>query len=348
MMIHPFVAIGLVRSRASSRAALAALFSGILLLAGLTATQTAVGGTVSEECVLCNGIRLQDEIVYINTRPLGCSTNPQRMASGLRLKTYEIYSESGRRRWQPYDLSAFLNADPTVPTIIFVHGNQISSGQDRQEGLNVYRRLVRRHCSAAPIRFVIFSWPSAKVPGLLKDYKIKAARTRPVAWELAWLIDQMPAETPLGLIGYSFGARVITGSLHLLAGGELSGLALEERTHPYRAPVRTVLIASALHAYWLGPNQYHGLAMSQVDQMLLLNNRRDLAMRYYHVSSSVGRPQALGLCGPTYISPEDAEKIRNRDLSRYDGPRHDLFRYLGAPGVVNQTWRYVTFEDAGR
>jgi hypothetical protein len=345
MTNHLFVTFASVSSRSSRRAAVALL--GAVLVLAAWSTPAALGGTVADECVLCNGIRQQDEIVLINTRPLGCTTNPERMAKGLRLATYAMYDDSGRRHWMAYDLKSFLKSDPSVSTVFFVHGNQISSGQDRQIGLDVYRRLVRRNCNAAPIRFVIFSWPAAKVPGLMKDVKVKAARTRPVGWELAWLIDQMPAETPIGLIGYSFGARIITGGLHVLAGGDLSGLALEERVHPYRAPVRTVLIASAVHANWLGPNQFHGLAMSQVDEMLLLNNRRDLAMRYYHVSSYNGRPQALGLCGPTCISPEDAAKTHNRDLSRYDGPRHDLFRYLGAPGVVSQTWDYVTFEDLG-
>lgn len=300
------------------------------------------------DCVSCNGIRLQDEIVLINTRPVGCSTNPDKMASRLQLKSYEISDDAGHRRWQPYDMESLAAADPSVTTVFFVHGNQVSPGQDRQISLSVYRRLVRHHCSAEPIRFVIFSWPSSKIRGPLKDYRVKAARTRPVGWELAWVLDKIPGETPIGLIGYSYGARIITGGLHILGGGQLSGLGLDERVHPDREPVRVVLIAAALHAHWLGPNQYHGQAMSQVDRMLLLNNCQDMAMRFYHLSATNGDPQALGLCGPTCITPEDAAKIRNRDLSRYDGPRHDLFRYLGAPGAMDQTWRYTTFDDIGR
>jgi hypothetical protein len=300
-----------------------------------------------EGCVYCNGIRLQDEIVLVNTRPLGCTTNPDRMAAGLRLSSYEVVDDAGHRRWRPYDLESLQAADPSVTTVVFVHGNQISSGEACQVSLAVYRRLVRHHCSDQPIRFVIFSWPATKTSGPLKDVRIKAARTRPLGWELAWFLDQLPGKTPIGLIGYSFGARIITGGLHILGGGELNGLGLDERVNSDRAPVRVVLIAAGLHSNWLGPHQYHGHAMSQVDQMLLLNNCQDLAMRYYHLSATSGRPQALGLCGPTYLAPEDREKICNRDLSRYDGPRHDLMRYLGAPGAINQTWRYVTFEEAG-
>lgn len=303
--------------------------------------------TEHEGCVSCNGIRLQDEIVLVNTRPLGCTTNPDRMAAGLRLKSYDVVDDAGHRRWKPYNLEALESADPSVTTVIFVHGNQIAPGEDCQEGLAMYRCLVRRHCGDEPIRFVIYSWPATKTTGPLQDVREKAARTQPLGWEFAWFLDQLPGETPVGLIGFSFGARIITGGLHVLGGGELCGHGLEERVHPYRAPVRVVLIAAALHSNWLGPNQFHGQAMSQVDQMLLLNNSEDLAMRYYHFTTTHGRPQALGLCGPTYLAPEDRGKICNRNLCNSVGSHHDLMNYLCAPGVCSQTWSVVTFAEFG-
>jgi hypothetical protein len=298
-------------------------------------------------CVTWRGIRQQDEIVMVNTRPACCTTNPDKLAARIHLETYAIVDASGRRRWQPYDMASLQAADPSMTTVIFVHGNQIGPGEDCQTGMDVYRRLVRCHCSDDPIRFVIFSWPASKIAGPLQDVRIKAARTRPVGWEFAWFVDELPGQTPMGLIGYSFGARIITGGLHILGGGNLNGLGLDERVHPDRAPVRVVLIAAALNSNWLGPNQYHGDAMSQVDQMLLLNNCEDLAMRYYRFSTTCGDPQALGLCGPTYLAPQDRAKICNRDLSSYDGSRHDLMRYISAPGTINQTWHYVTFEEVG-
>ncbi len=287
--------------------------------------------------VFCNGIRTQDEIILVNVRPAGCSCHPQVLADRVEVKAYQVCDESGRRQWQPYDLESLTTADASVPTLVFVHGNQISHGQAIQEGLTVYRRVANYGGNGGPIRFVIFSWPASKIRGPLNDYRVKAARTRPVGCEFAWFLSQLPADMPLTLVGYSYGARVITGGLHILAGGQLSGLGLDEPAAD-RRPVNVVLIAAALHANWLGPNQYHGLAMSQVDRMLMLNNCQDVAMRYYHFSTKNGHPQALGLRGPTCISPEDRAKITKRDLSCYDGPRHDLFRYLAAPGVPGQIW----------
>jgi hypothetical protein len=241
-------------------------------------------------------------------------------------------------------LDEFLGFDPSVTTVFYVHGNQMGPGDAKNQGLALYRKLVNYGCSEERIRFVIFSWPSAKMAGLLKDVRVKAMRTAPAGCQLAWLLDQMPAETPVSLIGFSFGARIITGSLHVLAGGTLcNGLTLSERVQPDRAPVNVVLIAAAVHAHWLGKGQYHGLAMTQVDRMFLLNNCQDLALRYYHLTTTDGsRPQALGVCGPTRIDAEYAAKIQKRDVSRYAGARHDLFLYLCAPGAISQVWAYAT------
>jgi hypothetical protein len=117
-------------------------------------------------------------------------------------------------------------------------------------------------------------------------------------------------------------------------------LQLTERVNPQRAAVNVVLMAAALHAHWLGEGQYHGLAMTQVNQMLLLNNCRDPAMRFYHLAfRGRGRPQAMGLRGPTRMSSDQRMKVQMRDLSRY-GSRHNLFLYLCAPGVPGQIWDY--------
>ena len=119
----------------------------------------------------------------------------------MKVENYAICDEAGYRRWQSSDLDSFLAFDPSVPTIIFVHGNQITPGDAKGEGLMVYRKIILHGCDAPRIRFVIFSWPSSKVGGLLRDVREKAARTEPAGWHLAWLLDQMPAETQISLVG---------------------------------------------------------------------------------------------------------------------------------------------------
>jgi hypothetical protein len=322
------------------------LLAGMVLLA-LSLAPCASPALASDEAPIdvgtfCNGIRLQDEIAVVNTRMLCGSCDPESMRDAIVVENYAIHDEAGHRRWQRSDLDSFLAFDPAVPTIIYVHGNQMTPGQAKSQGLAVYRRLAH-YGTGEPIRFVIFSWPSSRVGRLIRDVQVKAVRTGPAGCQLGWLLDQMPAETHVSLIGFSFGARIVTGGLHVLAGGSLGGgLKLADRAHPDRRPVDAVLIASALHCHWLGKGQYHGRAMSQVDRMFLLNNRSDLALRYYRFSTpGRDRPQALGLHGPNCLSAEYASKIESRDVSRYAGRQHDLFQYLCAPGAMAQVWAYT-------
>jgi hypothetical protein len=313
-----------------------------LLLVGMMATlaganqgeQRSAGGAITHSAnnghVFANGVRLQDEIVVVNVRTLCGICDPQSMRSGMTVENYAVYDESGRRRWQRSDLDSLLASDPSVPTIIFVHGNQITTGDAREEGLVLYRRMMQYGATSPQIRLVVFSWPSARVGGLLRDVRVKAARTGPAACQLAWLVDQMPSETPISLVGFSFGARIITGGLHILGGGNLGQHGLSERVNPNRPPMNVVLISAGLHAHWLGEGQYHGLAMTQVNQMFLVNNCRDPAMRYYHLAFRRARP--LGLHGPTCLSAAERSKITMRDVSRYVS-RHDLYEYLCTPGI---------------
>ena len=293
--------------------------------------------------VFCNGVRLQDEIVVVNIRNLCGCCDAEKFREGLVIENYAVCDDTGYRRWQPSDLPGFLAFNPSVPTVIFVHGNQISPGDAKCEGLAVYRRMILHGCAAPPIRFVILAWPSSQISGLLRDVRVKAARTGPAGFQLAWLIDQMPAETPVSLVGFSFGARIITGGLHVLAGGSLGGSAsLSEHVHPNRPPMSVIMMASALHSHWLAEGQYHGLAMTQVSRLCLINNCDDPAMKYYDfIEPGRGGPQALGLCGPTCIGREYARKIVNRDVSGCVGAEHDLMRYVCAPGDAGLMWDYT-------
>jgi hypothetical protein len=320
----------------------------VVLCCGLFAARTnaanseAAPSPTSSGSVFTNGIRLGDEIVVVDTRMVCGTCDPESLRNGIKIENYEVCDEAGHRRWRKSDLEDFLSFDPTVPTVFYVHGNQMTSGDAKVQGLALYRKLVHYGGDAGRIRFVIFSWPSNKVGRLLRDVRVKAQRTGPVGCQLAWVLDQMPAETPVALIGFSFGARVITAGLHVLGGGSVcNGMALAERVHPDRAPVNAFLIAAALHSHWLAKGQAHGLAMTQVDRMFLLNSCSDIAMRYYRLSTTDrSRPRALGLSGPTRIDSEYAARIRKRDVSGYTGSEHDLFRYLCAPGAVGQAWEY--------
>ena len=125
------------------------------------ATATAAA---ADRCTYSNGIRLGDEISVVDTRSLCGSCNPESLHKGLRFENYAVCDEAGNRRWQKSNLDEFLSFDPSVTTIFYVHGNQMTAGDAKCQGLQLYRKLVHYSgCEAQRIRFVIFSWPSARV-----------------------------------------------------------------------------------------------------------------------------------------------------------------------------------------
>src|SRR3954469_14594548 len=118
--------------------------------------------------VLRNGIRLEDEIEVVNTRSI-CSCTVDALRNGVKFETFAVCDDAGTRKWQASNLEKFVAFDASVPTIIFVHGNQITPFDAKDEGLFAYRKMILQECNAPKIRFVIFSWPSMKTPGLLRD-----------------------------------------------------------------------------------------------------------------------------------------------------------------------------------
>ena len=281
-----------------------------------------------------------DEILLFSTRAVGTACDGQRLSDELKCQRYEI-GNKGRPHWKSMDWREALQPASSVRTVIYVHGNRIEPGEDRRRGMMIYRSLMTRGKPSQPIRFIIWSWPSTTIPGLIKDMKVKAARTCPAGWQLAWFLDQLPEETPLSLIGYSYGARVASGALHVLGGGKLGGKRLTERLHPERPPIRVAMVAAAFDADWILPGKYHGRAISQMKELLLVINQRDPAMRLFHFSVDRGRVHALGKEGvarPQSLG-NSARRIRPIDMTDEVGRSHLLVDYLAVKGKMRVIWR---------
>jgi hypothetical protein len=283
-----------------------------------------------------------DEVLLVSFRSAGSKCDPASAASLVRCRLFA--AQEGGAAWRSLDWSETLRLlRRPLPTVLYVHGNRIATGEDRSQGLSVYRSLVERSSkTAGPIRFIIWSWPSDQIRGPLKDYKVKAARTQPASWQLAWTIDQLPEEAPLSVFGYSYGARVVTGALHLLAGGSLEGRQLSPRVHPDRDPFKVALLAAALDADWIRPGGFHGRAVTQVSELLLVNNRRDPIMRFYRLSAEGRGVAALGYEGPAGLAgTELGRKIRTVDVTGSVGRHHALVEYLSAGGPVVAPLQYA-------
>ena len=277
------------------------------------------------------------ELWLVSTRSLGCAREQELAAPEL-----EFLRHDAADGWRPSTSDAFLaRQDPPVTTCIYIHGNRTDAADAIDEAMDVYRALVRDGPDE-PLRFVIWSWPSDWMFGLLRDVRAKAKRTDVDGYYLAWLLARVEDDAPVSLIGYSYGARIAMGAAHMLAGGELDGMSLGVQTRRGPRRMRMVLLAASMHNDWLLPGQLHERAMSRVDRMLLSCNACDPVLKRYRFLSRGSRRDALGATG--LVWPEQlgvaVDRVRQLDASWQIGKSHRLSSYLGWDLLVDEMRRY--------
>ncbi|MGM0488647.1 MAG: hypothetical protein ACQESR_18060 [Planctomycetota bacterium] len=268
--------------------------------------------------------RPQDEIWLVSERHIGDLESEQAPP----LETWHYDSAGG---WRDRDLTDLLApSSPRQIVLVYVHGNRISSGEAACAGRCVYRLITSRMDDSVSIRYVIWSWPSSRIPGQLRDVRVKARRTELGGYCLGWFLAQLPPEQRISLLGYSFGARIATGALHLRGGGELCGRVLPSR-EPHAREVRVVLLAAAVHRTWLRPGGYHDRALANTDYLLNVFNSEDPVLKRYRFLYKGSRPRAFGYTG-IFVRGLGAagERVEQCDARWVVGHSHALFRYLGS------------------
>jgi hypothetical protein len=266
-------------------------------------------------------------------------------------KTLRYWQLGDCGRWLAADEGSLLeNADPAVPMVAYVHGNPTTYEHGVQTGVDRFR-VLRRRAQDQPFHFVIWWWSSThrdKLP-LPRRMRQEAARSDLQAFYLARWIERIEPSVPLSLTGYSFGARVVAGALHLTGGGRLAGRSLDRHPAEPRRPIRAILLGAAIHCDWLLPGRRNGLALTQVEHLLVSTNPCDPAMKWYPAIYRGCSPKPMGYGGPSRSGLPDAErdKIEVLNLSCYVGRSHKAFRYYSAsPFLARLPW--YTFLEPGQ
>jgi hypothetical protein len=256
------------------------------------------------------------EYWLISTRHLGCNNHADR-SSELRYWQYQTATKS----WESKTVTDWqATAATPTPTWFMIHGNRANHQESTNYGWNFSQQLLRYGAPTGPLRVVIWSWPSDQIHGALDDVRSKAARTPTESILLAQLISQLPSETPVSFVGHSFGARITTGTLHLLGRGSLQGYVLPaESAVPTK--MQAALSASALHSTWLLPGAAHGNALSVAQQIVFINNSCDPALKRYRFIDCT-KPSAVGYTGAQLTAAQQALVIQ-RDACSCLGKTHD-------------------------
>jgi len=268
-----------------------------------------------------------DRLWLINTRYI--SSNACRI--NLRDPNLRIRRLDRCGRQTPSDLNEYLaTMNPTRPRIIYIHGNRRDPSAAIAQGLWVYREIARNRPTDQAFDWVIWSWPSEAESIFISDVRKKAERTDAQGLYLAWLLAQHHTNAqPTGLIGFSFGGRIVSGALHAMAGGVVGRRKLDQP--PIRgADVDVGLLAPAVDSQWLSSCGQHRYASQNMNRMVLLYNHRDFALKYFRIVSLDPRSQALGYTGPRSIAPRhDGTRlpIRARDCANTVGNHHSEKQY---------------------
>jgi len=233
-------------------------------------------------------------------------------------------------RAMPSSLAAYrVGLDPARPTVIYVHGNRTPSDVAITRGLTIYR-FIQRFRQPEPIDWVIWSWPSEKQGILIHDAREKARRTDAHGMYLAWFLREHAVhDVAPAMIGYSFGGRIVTGSLHALAGGSLGGRRLPGPVIEGTG-VRAGLVAPAVARQWLLPSGYHGLATQNLDELALMYNHRDVVLKHFWMVDRTRHNIALGYGGPLAFGPRNDGTqlpVVARDFARTIGNHHNELDY---------------------
>lgn len=198
--------------------------------------------------------------------------------------------------------SFISSVSPERTVVIHVHGNRLTETEANTRGRFVYRH-VKCNAPEIPMDFVIFSWPAEQRGLLIRDGRTKAKITEAESLYLATLLRELTTRNiPVAIVAYSFGCRVVSGGLHCLAGGSLSGRQLP--TEPIvGANIAVGMIAPAVQADWLGTGYYHGMASNNISNLTILYNSRDAVLKRFWLVEFNSRGSALGYTGPKRIAP---------------------------------------------
>jgi hypothetical protein len=169
--------------------------------------------------------------------------------AGLQCLSYWHMDDSCE--WSASDAGAFQAADDVAtPTVVFIHGNRSDAQDAVEEGWSVYQR-IREATGGQRFRYVIWSWPADPVLHcVVNDARLKTEYCDAESYYLAQWLDRLHPGVKVSLTGHSFGPRIITGALDLLAGGNVAGRSLSEKTVTAwaggkRNPIRALLTAAA-------------------------------------------------------------------------------------------------------
>ena len=231
---------------------------------------------------------------------------------------------------------------PGEPIFVMAHGSFVDWNLALHDAKCTFN-WIRKYSCGKPVRMVFVTWPADGPETLLPAINVNVSGRR-AAYDgiyLSGLIDTFPAVSPVCLLGHSHGARVISACLHYRAGGEIFGCC--RKPAPCRK-MRAIFAAGAIDHCWLNPRNRYGGALTQVQCLVNLRNRRDGALLFYPLA----RPFSGAAIARKGFSRRDnakigwqSQKIIEHDVTVDLQLRHTWPNYYNNPYIGKLLSHYI-------
>jgi len=240
-------------------------------------------------------------------------------------------------------------------TIIYVHGNFMERN-NALERVRIVDRYFRAQTDR-PYRLLMLSWPSQREKKPLRDVFSNAESAECQSLYVAWMLQRLRNEPQVSLLGFSFGAKAVTGGLHLDAGGVIPCYsALPQANQDASLKYRLGLVAPAIDRHWMEQIGRHHLALTHVDSMINLYNSRDPILRRFGFLDKFSRPIAAGFAGftgfdalldPRVTSPLAGQsRVRQYDCGSVIGTTHSEKSYYGECPYFRTMIQHLLWKDS--
>jgi len=258
--------------------------------------------------------------------------------------------------WQRTNVEDALPTGGTgMLTIIYVHGNFMERN-NALERVRIVDRYFRAQTDR-PYRLLMLSWPSQREKKPLRDVLSNAESAECESLYVAWMLQRLRNEPQISLLGFSFGAKAVTGGLHLDAGGVIPGYSTSPHANRDDSlNYRLGLVAPAIDRHWIEKRGRHHLALTHVDSMINLYNSRDPILRRFRFLDRFSRPIAAGFAGfsgfevlfdPRVTSPLAGQsRIRQYDCGSVIGTTHSERSYYGECPYFRTMIHHLLWKDS--
>lgn len=237
---------------------------------------------------------------------------------------------------------------PGTPTCFVVHGSFINWKLAKTDAERTFKWL-KCACPGKPLQLVFVTWPSDEslmiVPAIGVTWMGQRAGFNGIY--LSQMIDLIPRESPLTLIGHSHGTRVIASALHYRAGGVIQGHCRSWGPDTSRR-IRTIFAAAAFEHHWFNPGERYDRALCATEMLINLRNRKDLALAAYPVIKPFAT-KTLARSGFTLSDRQRLGHLNCRtfeiDVTHLVGHRHIWPHWTKHKAIAHAISPYMCYSD---